>query len=46
MTAMPPAARPGLLQQGIQPRKLGIPLQQQRRGLGDSHHAADRKSRD
>jgi hypothetical protein len=31
-----------LLEQGAQPRQLGIPLQQQRHRLSDSHHAADR----
>jgi hypothetical protein len=31
-----------LIEQGAQPRQLGIPLQQQRHRLGDNHHAADR----
>jgi len=30
-----------LLEQGIQSRQLRIPLQQQRLGPGNSHHAAD-----
>jgi hypothetical protein len=37
-----PAACMRLLEQGAQPRQLGIPLEQQRYRLGDSHHAADR----